>query len=178
MGTSVLMKHTLRAACTVDTATINVMCALALGSSSQMFSVSQLPEWLGQDLWAELRPDSAGCAAYTCEDHWHRGNSLHLQRSLFQVSIAQVVPLFIKLYKEPELLCCIGQHLDGLIMRLNTVIPIELNFARQNYVVFFFNLSLVFGEITALFVLQTISISMLVILSFWAHFVCVYHMLS
>lgn len=52
--------------------------------------VSQLLEWPGQDLPVELRPHSAGRVAYTCEDHWHRGNSLHLQRSLLQVSTAVI----------------------------------------------------------------------------------------
>lgn len=63
------------------------MCILSL-------PVPQLPERLGQDLSAELRPDSAGCATHACENHWHRGNSLHLQRSLFQVSTA-VIDLFM-----------------------------------------------------------------------------------
>lgn len=56
-------------------------------------SVSQLPERPGQDLSDKLCPDSAGCAAYTCEDHRHRGNPLHLQRSLLQVSTAVMYPL-------------------------------------------------------------------------------------
>lgn len=62
--------------------------------TSGFFSVSQLSEWLGEDLPSKLHPNSAGCAAYTCEDHWHCGNSLHLQRSLLQVSKA-VMYLFM-----------------------------------------------------------------------------------
>lgn len=55
-----------------------------------MFCVCQLPERPGQDLPVQLHPDPAGCSAHTSQDHGHRGNSLHLQGSLLQVSKAVI----------------------------------------------------------------------------------------
>lgn len=59
----------------------------------------QLLERLGQNLSAELHPDTAGCFANTREDHRDRGNALHLQRPLLQVSL--VVFFFLVLVQGP-----------------------------------------------------------------------------
>lgn len=104
MGTSVLAQYILRAACRfyfgpsviLRVQTHVALCCVCVcvrryldhPQISVCVSVClQLPERLGEDLSAKLRPHSAGCAAHSCQDHWHRRNPLHLQRALLQVSV-------------------------------------------------------------------------------------------
>lgn len=64
-----------------------------------MFAVFQLPERPGQNLSAGLRADPAGRAAYAREDDRHRGDSLHLQGPLLQVSVAETPPTGATLWR-------------------------------------------------------------------------------